>query len=100
MSLEEAKEEAEAVLDSAEMILETVPENSQTRNLKTKIRELEQELQDPDSARSLKKKINEVRELMEEVKDQPAEDDFMEPGPQEPGGMGGPPPGGDDHPPI
>jgi len=87
MGLKERKEEAEAVLDSAEMTLETFGSSGKkARELEGKIAELEQELQEPDSESSLKKLINEIRDLMDEV--QESGDDFMaeEPGPG-PGGM-------------
>lgn len=97
MSLAEAKEEAEAVLDSAEMVLETIPEprTGTAKDLEIKLSELEEELQDPDSEESLRRLIREVRDLMEE-----AQEDAMH---DEPGmgseddmgmGPGGPPSGG------
>jgi ABC-type transporter Mla subunit MlaD len=100
MSLEEKKEEAEAILDSAEMLLETFGGTGQTANeLRGKIAELEQELQDPESEQKLDELISEIRELMDELQDQPATDDMGgmgedELGPEEPGGMGPDPDGG------
>lgn len=97
MSLQEAKEEAEAVLDSAEMVLETIPEprTGKAKDLEIKLSELEKELQDPDSEESLRKLIREVRDLMEEAQDDAIHD---EPGmgPEDEMGMGpgGGPPGG------
>ena len=88
MGLKERKEEAEAVLDSAEMTLETFGSTGKkARELEGKIVELEKELQEPDSESSLRKLINEVRDLMDEV--QESGDEFMaeEPGPNGPGGM-------------
>jgi uncharacterized coiled-coil DUF342 family protein len=88
MGLKERKEEAEAVLDSAEMTLETFGSTGKkARELEGKIAELEQELQEPDSESSLKKLINNIRDLMDEV--QKSGDEFMadEPGPSGPGGM-------------
>lgn len=101
MGLKERKEEAEAVLDSAEMTIETFGATGKAgRKLETKISQLEQELQDPDSESSLNKLIDEIRELMDEVQ-QSGQDDFMagEPGgpAQGPGGGGIP---DDDMPPI
>ncbi|MFB6182742.1 MAG: hypothetical protein ABEI78_01625 [Candidatus Nanohaloarchaea archaeon] len=105
MSLEEKKEEAEAVVDSAEMVLETVPEprSGKAKKLETKTRELEQQIQDPDSEQKIDSLITEVRDLMDEVQ----EDVMDEPemgmddelggnqgyGPEDPGGEpGGEPP--------
>ena len=88
MGLRERKEEAEAVLDSAEMTLETFGSSGKkARELEGKIAELEQELQEPDSESSLRKLIKDVRDLMDEVQD--SGDDFMaeEPGPGAPGAM-------------
>lgn len=87
MSLEEAKQEAEAVIDSAEMLLDTFPGEGKTaRELKGKITELEQEVQDPDSERSLRKLVEDVKELMDELEEQGMESDPMGPGMDE--GMG------------
>jgi len=89
MGLKERKEEAEAVLDSAEMTIETFGSTgSAARELESKIAQLEQELQDPDSASSLKKLINDIRDLMDDVQESGA-DDMMheEPGGPGPGGM-------------
>jgi len=97
MGLKQRKEEAEAVLDSAEMTLETFGTTGSTaRDLESKIAQLEQELQDPDSESSLNKLINEVRDLMDDLQQQ-GSGDMM---PEEPGGPG---PGGmpdDEMPPI
>lgn len=81
MGLKERKEEAEAVLDSAEMTLETFGRSGKAaQNLDSAVTRLEQELQDPDSESSLKKLIEEIRDLMDEV--QESGDEFMaeEPG--------------------
>lgn len=87
MSLDEAKEEAEAVIDSAEMLLDTFPGEGKTaRELKGKITELEQEVQDPDSERSLRKLVNDVKDLMDELEEQGMDADPMGPGMDE--GMG------------
>ncbi|MFP4038584.1 MAG: hypothetical protein ACLFTA_02260 [Candidatus Nanohaloarchaea archaeon] len=84
MGLKERKEEAEAVLDSAEMTLETFGSSGKSaRELESSIARLEQELQEPDSESSLKKLINEVRDLMDEV--QGSGDDFVEEPRPEPG---------------
>ena len=96
MSLAEAKEEAEAVLDSAEMVLETIPEprTGAAKDLEIKLSELEKELQDPDSEESLRKLIRKVRDLMEESQEDAIHDDPGM-GPGEDMGMGpGGPPGG------
>lgn len=99
MSLDQAKEEAEAVIDSAEMLLDTFPGEGKTaRELKGKISELEQEVQDPDSERSLRNLIQEVKELMDDLEEQGMESDPMEPGMDE--GMGGPQEPEDDMPPF
>ncbi len=98
MSLGERKEEAEAVLDSAEMLLETMPHSSSADKLRRKIDDLEAELQDPDSERSLKKLIKDIRDLMDEMQEEPMpDDDVMGP---EPGMGGGPPPNDDVPPPM
>lgn len=87
MSLDQAKEEAEAVIDSAEMLLDTFPGEGKTaRELKGKITELEQEVQDPDSERSLRSLIEDVKELMDELEEQGMDADPMEPGMED--GMG------------
>ena len=84
MSLKEKREEAEAVLDSAEMTLETFSgAGKKARELETKVSQLENELQDPDSESKLNSLIEDVRDLMEEV-EQGGGDMMME----EPGGMG------------
>lgn len=93
MSLADKKEEAEAILDSAEMLLETFGGSGQIANqLRGKIAELEEELQDPESERRLKELISEVRELMDELQEQPASDEMddmgEEMGPEDMGGMG------------
>jgi len=96
MSLAEAKEEAEAVLDSAEMVLETIPEprTGTAKDLEIKLSEIEKELQDPDSEESLRKLIREVRDLMEEAQEDAMQDTGM--GAEDEMGMGpgGGPPGG------
>lgn len=87
MSLDEAKQEAEAVIDSAEMLLDTFPGEGKTaRELRGKITELEQEVQDPDSERSLRKLVEEIKELMDDLEEQGMESDPMGPGMDE--GMG------------
>lgn len=85
MSIQERREEAEAVLDSAEMILETYPgAGEKSRELETKVTQLEQELQDPDSEQSLKKLIDDIRQLMEDVEEEAMDDPVMdEPGMEE-----------------
>jgi hypothetical protein len=109
MSLQEVKEEAEAVLDSAEMVLETIPEprTGKAKDLELAISKLRDEIQDPDSESSLQSQIDEVRELMDEVQEEAMSDSLEEPmGPEDQmgGGMspgGGPPPGGpEDEPPF
>ena len=98
MGLKERKEEAEAVLDSAEMTLETFGRSGKAaQQLESAVRQLEQELQDPDSASSLKKLIDKIRDLMDDVQESGGGGDFMaeEPGPEGPGGMPD-----DDMPPI
>ena len=102
MSLEEKRKEAEAVLDSAEMTLETFGGTGKAaRELKTAVTKLENKLQEADSERGLEKVIEEVRELMEEV-EQDAGDAMMmdDPGMEGPGaGPGGGMPD-DDMPPM
>lgn len=104
MSIKEKKEEAEAVLDSAEMVLETIPEprTGKAKDLEIEINKLEEEIQNPDSENSLEELIQSVRNLMDEVQED-AMQDPMEPG-DDMGGMGpgGSPPGGpeDDVPPF
>lgn len=84
MSLKEAKEEAEAVMDSAEMLIDTFPgKGSTVRKLKDKISKLEQEIQDPDSERSLRNIVEEIKELMNELEDEGMSPDPV--GPEEPG---------------
>lgn len=103
MSIGERKEEAEAVLDSAEMVLETVPEprTGKAKELETAITKLEKELQEPDSEASLKNLIEEVRDLMNEVQeDAMNEDPMMGPEDEMGGGIGGPGQPDDDVPPF
>lgn len=103
MSIAERKEEGEAVLDSAEMVLETVPEprSGKAKELENSITQLEQELQEPDSEASLKELIDEIRELMDEVQeDAMSEDPVMGPEDEMGGGIGGPGEPGDDVPPF
>jgi hypothetical protein len=101
MSLEEKRKEAEAVLDSAEMTLETFGGTGKSaRELRTKVSQLENKLQEADSERELDNLIEEVRELMEKVEED-AGDPMMDEGMEGPGG--GPPGGGmpdDDMPPM
>lgn len=100
MSLSERKEEAEAVLDSAEMLLETIPEprTGKAKDLEMKIRKLEDEIQDPDSESSLKSLINDIRDLMDTVQEDAMDDPMMDEGMGDGGGMG---PGmGPDEPPF
>lgn len=100
MSLSEKKEEAEAVLDSAEMLLETVPEprTGKAKDLEMKVRKLEDELQDPDSESSLNSLIKDIRDLMDAVQESAMDDPMMDEGMGEGGGMG---PGmGPDEPPF
>jgi ABC-type transporter Mla subunit MlaD len=100
MSLSQRKEEAEAVLDSAEMTLETFGETGKkARELKAKVAELEQQLQDPDSERKLEELIEEIRELMEEVQDEPGDEPMMG-GPEGGKDLSGGPPPEDDMPPM
>lgn len=103
MSIKERKKEAEAVLDSAEMTLETFGSTgTKARELKQKVSKLNAELQDPDSEKSLEKLIEEVRDLMEEVEQRGGNDVMMdEPGLEGPG-AGAPPSDmpDDDMPPI
>lgn len=83
MGLKERKEEAEAVLDSAEMTIETFGSSGKkARELEGKIAELEQELQEPDSESKLKKLINDIRDLMDEVQESGGEFMAEEPGPE------------------
>lgn len=104
MSIQEKKKEAEAVLDSAEMVLETIPEprTGKAKDLEIEISKLEDEIKEPDSEESLQSVIESVRDLMDEVQED-AMQEPMEPG-DEMGGMGpgGAPPGGpeDDVPPF
>lgn len=77
MGIQDRKEEAEAVIDSAEMTLETFGTSSKAaRELESAVRKLEQEVQDPDSESSLKSLIEEIRDLMDEVQESGGE--FME----------------------
>lgn len=95
MSLQEAREEAEAVLDSAEMILETYGgAGEMTRKLESKITELEKELQEPESESSIREIIEELKKLMEKVQSSPG-DDMMD---EDPMGPGEPMGGGPDEP--
>lgn len=105
MSIEERIKEAEAVLDSAEMVLETIPEpyTGKAKDLEIKISELEDAMKDPEDEGQLENLIEEVRKLMDEAQENAMQD---EPnlGPEDEMGMGpgGEPPGGpgDDMPPI
>lgn len=97
MSLQERKEEAEAVLDSAEMVLETIPEprTGKAKDLELEISKLEKEIQDPDSEESIEELIESVRDLMKEVQDEAMQEEPM--GPEDEMGMGpGGPPGPDE----
>ncbi len=100
MSIQEKREEAEAVLDSAEMVLETVPEprTGKAKKLETKLSELESEIQDPEDEKALNDLITEVRELMDQVQEDAMQDDPMMGPDDEMGGIGpgGAPPGGPD----
>ncbi|MFB6209110.1 MAG: hypothetical protein ABEJ56_03130 [Candidatus Nanohaloarchaea archaeon] len=103
MSIEDKKQDAEAVLDSAEMVLETIPEprTGKAKDLELEISKLEKEIQEPDSEESIEELIQSVRDLMEEVQDEAMQDETVPD--QEMGGMGpGAPPGepGDDVPPF
>ncbi|MFB6100275.1 MAG: hypothetical protein ABEK16_03285 [Candidatus Nanohalobium sp.] len=104
MSLEEKRQEAEAVLDSAEMTLETFGGTGKAaRELKTAVTKLENKLQEADSERELEKAIEEVRELMEEVEQSGGDMMMDDPGMEGPGGTGAPGGGGmpdDDMPPM
>lgn len=104
MSIQEKKKEAEAVLDSAEMVLETIPEprTGKAKDLEIEISKLEDEIKEPDSEKSLQSVIESVRDLMDEVQED-AMQEPMEPGDKMGGmGPGGAPPGGpeDDVPPF
>lgn len=104
MSIADKKEEGEAVLDSAEMVLETMPEpyTGKAKELDQKVTQLENELQDPDDEKSLNDLIEEVRELMDEVQEDAMHDEpMMGPEDEMGGGMGpGGPPGGPEEPPF
>ncbi len=99
MSLKEVKQEAEAVLDSAEMVLETIPEprTGKAKELELKLSELEKEIQEPEDERTLEKLIEDVRELMNEAQEDAMQDEPAL-GPEDEMGMGpeGPPPGPED----
>ncbi|MFB6245066.1 MAG: hypothetical protein ABEJ03_01835 [Candidatus Nanohaloarchaea archaeon] len=105
MSIQVKREEAEAVLDSAEMILETYGgAGKKTRELETAIKNLEQELQEPESEDSIEEMTEEVRSLMEDMKNSPGggsgmmeDGEMMGGGPEDP--MGGPGPD-DSMPPV
>ena len=100
MSLSEKKEEAEAVLDSAEMTLETFGDTGKdARELKAKVSELEQQVQDPDSERKIDNLIEEIRELMEQVQESSGDEPMMG-GPRGGKDLGGGPPPEDDMPPM
>ena len=88
MSLAEKREEAEAVLDSAEMTLETFGGTGKAaRDLRSKVSQLETKIQEADSERELNSLIEDIRELMEEVEQGGADDMMMEePGMNQPGG--------------
>ncbi len=94
MTLKEKKEEAEAILDSAEMLLETFGGTGGPANkLRKKITELEEELQDPESEQKLNQLISEIKELMDQLQDQPMEEGHedemgMGPDPEDEMGMG------------
>lgn len=88
MSLKEKREEAEAVLDSAEMTLETFGGTGKTaRKLEAKVSELETELQEPDSESKLNSLIKDIRDLMEEVEQGGGDMMVEEPGQMGPGEM-------------
>ncbi|MFB6158742.1 MAG: hypothetical protein ABEJ95_03720 [Candidatus Nanohalobium sp.] len=90
MSLEEKRQEAEAVLDSAEMTLETFGGTGKAaRELRTKVSQLETKLQEADSERELENLIEEVRELMEKVEEDSGGTMMDDPGMEGPG-AGGP----------
>lgn len=81
MSVDDKREEAEALLDSAEMLLDTYGGSGKAaRKLRSKISELEQQLQEPESDGDLESLVEEIKELMEQIKQKPDED---------PVGMGG-----------
>ena len=87
MSIQEKKEEAEAVLDSAEMILETYGSKGEVaRELERKVSELSSELEDPESEKSLQKLMDEIQELMEDIQKDSMDEPAM--GPDGMGGMG------------
>ncbi len=88
MSIQERKEEAEAVLDSAEMILETYGSRGDAaRKLEKKVSELHSELENPESEKSLRELVEEIQELMEDIQEEPVDEPVMGPG-NEMGGMG------------
>lgn len=97
MSIQEKKEEADAILDSAEMILETYGSRGEAaRELERKVNELSRELEDPESEKSLQKLIDDIQELMEDMQQEPADEPMIDGE-----GMGmGPEEPGDDMPPI
>lgn len=79
MSIKSKVEEAEATLDSAEMLLESMPGGGKTRReLQSKVRELEQEIQEPDSESSLDSLIKDVRDLMNDMEDEEVEPGMVE----------------------
>lgn len=79
MSIKSKVEEAEATLDSAEMLLESMPGGGKTRReLKSKVRALEQEIQEPDSESSLDSLISDVRDLITEMEDEDVDPGMME----------------------
>lgn len=90
MSLDDAIEEAEAVLDSAEMLLETFPGHSSTAtDLERKVDLLEKEIQDPDSEDSVRDLIDDVQDLMKKLEEEGVDEDPVMGGDDPVGGPGG-----------
>jgi chromosome segregation ATPase len=89
MSLKDAKQNAEKVLDSAEMVLETIPEpkGKAGRELESKAKKLRSI---PEEAKELRDLTKEVRELMEEAQEEAAREPSMEGDMGGRGGMGSP----------
>lgn len=92
MSLKDAKQNAEKVLDSAEMVLETIPEpkGKAGRELESKAKKLRSMVDDPEEAKELRDLTKEVRELMEEAQEEAAREPSMEGDMGGRGGMGSP----------
>ncbi|MFB6203424.1 MAG: hypothetical protein ABEK01_02940 [Candidatus Nanohaloarchaea archaeon] len=79
MSLKDTKEEAEALLDSAEMTIESVPGSGSIKNeLQSKTMELESTLEEAESEKEIREKMKEVKDLMDDLEDR-GMDSFQEP---------------------